>query len=217
MTQVQIHTERVDDIPLLIHQQHQMGLPEVLNAVIHPHGNRNGLSVGWLTTAWLAYLLSEADHRMSQVEPWAQEQLHTLQGLLPEPVHVKDFTDDRLSDVLRYLSDDTTWEAIESRLGRRLVRVYELESEPVRVDSTSVSVYHDEAGRSLFRHGHSKDHRPDLAQFKVMLGALDPLGLPVATLVVSGDMADDGLYVPSIAGSHGVLGRGGVCTSVTAK
>lgn len=45
---------------------------------------------------------------MSEVEPWAKEQLHTLYGLLPEPVEVKDFTDDRLANMLRYLNDDET-------------------------------------------------------------------------------------------------------------
>jgi hypothetical protein len=36
----------------------------------------------------------------------------------------------------------------------------------------------------LFQFGHSKDHRPDLLQVKVMLSALDPMGMPVATQVV---------------------------------
>ncbi|MBC7252005.1 MAG: hypothetical protein H5T62_17225, partial [Anaerolineae bacterium] len=54
MAEVEIRTERVDDIPLLIHQQQKMGIPDVLNEVIHPHGNREGLSVGWLATAWLS-------------------------------------------------------------------------------------------------------------------------------------------------------------------
>ncbi len=62
MADVEIRTERVDDIPLLIHQQQKMGIPEVLNEMIQPHGNRDGLSVGWLTTVWLSYILSEADH-----------------------------------------------------------------------------------------------------------------------------------------------------------
>ncbi|HFD40141.1 MAG TPA: hypothetical protein ENJ31_09910 [Anaerolineae bacterium] len=119
MAEIEVLTERVDDVPLLIHQQQKMGIPEVLNAVIHPHGNREGLSVGWLTTAWLSYILSEADHRMSEVEPWAEKQWHTLQALVPEPVTLKDFTDDRLADVLRYLSDDTTWEEVETALGQR--------------------------------------------------------------------------------------------------
>jgi len=207
---IQVHTERVDDIPLLIHQQQKMGIPDVLNEVIQPHGNRKGLSVGWLTTAWLSFILSEADHRMSEVEPWAEDHLQTLQALLPEPVRVKDFTDDRLADVLRVLSEDETWEEVESQLGQRLIRVYDLHQAPVRLDSTTVAVYHDEEGNTLFRNGHSKDHRPDLAQFKVMLSTLDPLGMPVATLVVAGNEADDGLYVPAIARTRPVVGQGGL-------
>ena len=50
---------------------------------------------------------------MSEVEPWAEDHLQTLQALLPEPVR-KDFTDDRLADVLRYLSDDETREKVSS-------------------------------------------------------------------------------------------------------
>lgn len=61
-----------------------------------------------------------------------------------------------------------------------------------------VTVYHTTEGSALLRHGDSKDHRPDLSQVKMMLGALDPLGLPLATLVVSGNAADDGLYVSMI-------------------
>jgi len=59
--------------------------------------------------------------------------------------------------------------------------------------------------------GYSKDHRPDLPQLKVMLSALDPLGLPVATQIVSGERADDLLYMPAIEqvsqslNEHGLL------------
>jgi transposase len=43
----------------------------------------------------------------------------------------------------------------------------------------------------------SKDD-PALRQVKVIMGSLDPLGFPMATDVVSGERADDGLYVPCI-------------------
>lgn len=209
MTEVEIHTERIDDIPLLVRQQRKMGIPEVLDSVIHPHGNRQGLSVGWLTTVWLSYILSEADHRMSEVEPWAARLIETLSTLLPQPLGVKDFTDDRLADVLSILSADETWEEVERRLGERLIRVYDLKRDPVRLDSTTAAVYHDTDGTTLFRRGHSKDHRPDLAQLKVMLGTLDPLGMPLATLVVAGNQDDDGLYVPAVTRARQVLGEGG--------
>ena len=47
------------------------------------------------------------------------------------------------------------------------------------------------------RFGHSKDHRPDLRQFKVRLGTLDPVGLPLATATLSGEQADDPQYLPA--------------------
>ncbi|GAB4410677.1 MAG: hypothetical protein Fur0044_04480 [Anaerolineae bacterium] len=62
----------------------------------------------------------------------------------------------------------------------------------------------------MFAYGVSKDHRPDLAQFKVMLGALDPLGLPLATLIVGGNRADDSLYLPVWQQVRTVLNRTGL-------
>jgi transposase len=209
MTEITIHTERVDDIPLLFHFLQQMGIQETLDKFVNPHGNRQGLSVGWLTTAWLSYMVSQADHRMIEMESWAEKQIETLSALIPEPVDVKDFTDDRLADVLEWLSNDDAWEEVENHLGQHLIQVYDLHQEPVRLDSTTASVYHDTEGNTLFRHGYSKDHRPDLPQFKVMLGALDPLGMPLATLVLPGGEADDGLYIPTIIRARQVTGQGG--------
>jgi transposase len=209
MAGVDIYTERIDDVPLLVEQQRRMGIAEVIDSAIRPHGNRAGLSSGELTTFWLAYILSESDHRMSEVESWASGLQETLSALATGPVREKDFTDDRLADLLRLFSHDETWGAIEEQLGRRLVRVYELELGTVRLDSTSAAVYHDPAQSTLFLRGQSKDHRPDLAQFKVMLASLDPMGMPLATLPVAGNIPDDGLYLPAIQAARRVVGRGG--------
>jgi transposase len=186
-----------------------MGIPQVLDEVIKPHGNWQGLSIGSLTAIWLAYVLSEADHRMCKVEPWAAKRLETLSALFSEVVDEKDFTDDRLAAILRFLNDDTVWEEVETRLGQRLIRAYALKVDHVRLDSTAAAVYHDPERGTLFRHGHSKDHRPDLPQFKVMLGALDPMGMPTATLVIPGNRDDDGLYIPAIKRAAPVVGQGG--------
>ena len=58
--------------------------------------------------------------------------------------------------------------------------------------------------------GHSKNKRPDLAQVKIMLATLDPLALPVASEVLSGEKADDPLYVPAIKRVRETLLRNGL-------
>ena len=208
MTEITIHTEQIDDIPLLFSFLQQMGIQETLDTYANPHGNRQGLSIGWLTTAWLSYIVSESDHRMIEVESWAETHIETLSALIPQAVNIKDFTDDRLADVLEWFSKDSVWEEVENHLGQTLVQVYDLDQEPIRLDSTTASVYHDTEGNTLFRHGHSKDHRPDLPQLKVMLGTLDPMGMPLATLVLPGNEADDGLYIPTVIRARQILGEG---------
>lgn len=195
-------------MPLLIRQQQKMGIPDVIDDVVTAHGHRQGVSFGWLMVIWLSYILSEADHRMNRVESWAASRLESLRALAPGEVTTKDFTDDRLADGLRMLSDDDVWEQVEQQLSQRLVRVYRLDSGIARLDSTTAPTYHDPSTSELFGYGHSKDHRPDLPQLKVMLGTLDPLGLPVATLVVPGETADDGLYLPLVERMRVRLGKG---------
>ena len=68
----------------------------------------------------------------------------------------------------------------------------------MRIDTTSASGYWQVTEDGLFQLGHSKDHRPDLPQLKVFLATLDPMGMPVATQVVGGNLADDPLYIPAI-------------------
>jgi transposase len=205
-----IITERVDDIPLLLAQLERMGVQFLLDDHFPTHGNWVGLSLGWVTVVWLTHLLSQADHRLNHVEPWAEKRLHTLRGGTGQPVDPLDMSDDRLAAVLEALSDDAHWRAFEAALTQRLVRVYDLQPERVRLDSTTASGYWSVTEDGLFQFGHSKDHRPDLPQVKVMLSALDPLGLPVATDVVPGQRADDPLYVPAIARVREGLGRRGL-------
>ncbi|MCJ7549147.1 MAG: IS1634 family transposase [Anaerolineae bacterium] len=142
--------------------------------------------------------------------------MQTLQGCIGTSVVELDFTDDRLASILDKLGDDSAWQALETDLNSHLLRVYDLQPERVRLDSTTVSGYWDVTPEGLFQFGPSKDHRPDLPQLKVMLSALDPLGLPLVTQVVSGQRADDPLYIPAIeqvrrgVRQHGLLYIGDV-------
>ncbi len=205
-----IITERVDDIPLLLEQMQRMGLPTLLDDHFPTHGNWTGLSLGWVSTIWLSSILSRGDHRMVHVEPWVVKRLWTLGATTGQAVTRVDFTDDRLELILRRLSDDERWRAFEAALNQHTVRVYDLSTARVHVDSTSASVYATVTEGGLFQFGHSKDYRPDLPQVKVMQAVLDPLGMPLVTDVVSGERADDPLYLPCIARGQASLGRRGV-------
>jgi transposase len=205
-----VTSERVDDIPVLVAHQEHMGVPQLLNELYTSHGNRRGLSLGWLAVMWLTHIVSEADHRLSHVRSWARQRLETLQCCSGQVLTELDFTDDRLADVLQALSDDVRWSAFENALNGNLLRVYDLSAERVRVDATTASGYWTVSEEGLLQFGHSKDRRPDLPQVKVMMSSLDPLGMPLATQVVSGERADDPLYVPAIAQVRQGLGRRGL-------
>jgi transposase len=82
-------------------------------------------------------------------------------------------------------------------LNARSIEVYDLAQEVIRCDATTVSGAHQVTADGLFQFGHSKDD-PTRPQIKVMMGSLDPLGMPLSTDVVSGERADEGLYLPII-------------------
>ena len=206
-----VTTERVDDIPILLAQSDTMGIPELLDECFKPHGNWEGISLGWTTAVWLAHLLSEGDHRMNQVQSWVAHRLETLHLCSGQEVQERWWSDDRLALVLDALAQPEHWQRFETALNQHLIWVYQLQPQRVRVDSTTTSGYWSVGDDGLFQLGYSKDHRPDLPQFKVMLSALDPLGLPLVTQVVAGNAADDPLYLPAIKQvsqslpGHGVL------------
>lgn len=198
MTKPHVTHERVDDIPLLMHVlRERLQLDRLLDGQIARHGNWQGLSFGGVTVTWLTHILSECNHFMSHVQDWANARPETLGQLLGQPLRATDLTDDRLSEVVCRLSDDILWQRIEANVNAQMIRTYQLPRQRVRVDSTTVKLDKQDVSW-LFRHGHSKDHRPDLPQLKAMLATLDPLGVIVAADVVPGNAADDPLYVPII-------------------
>src|SRR5712692_8942317 len=209
--QLTVTTERVDDIPILLAQSETMGIAELLDEYFKPHGNWEGMSLGWTTAVWLAHILSEGDHRMNQVQSWVAHRLQTLHLCTGQEVQERSWSDDRLALVLDALAQPEQWQRFETALNQRIIRVYELNPQRVRLASTTASGYWSVSEDGLFQLGYSKDHRPDLPQLKVMLSALDPLGLPLVTQVVAGKAADDPLYIPAIKQvsqslpKHGVL------------
>ena len=193
--QLTVTTERIDDVVLLLHMMMQIGLPEVLNKHLPRHWKQEGLDWGWVIVIWLSYILSEGDHRKVVVRDWVKQRSTMIAQVCGLTLRETDFTDDRLGIVLSKLSQPDYWQQIEGDLNSQTLRVYELERHCVRLDATTVSGVHLVHEDGLFQFGHSKDD-PKLPHLKAMLASLDPLGMPLATHIVSGEQADDGLYLP---------------------
>lgn len=205
-----VHTERIDDIPILLAQVGRMKLGILLDQHFPTHGNWLGLSLGMVTEVWLAYILSEGDHRMSPVQQWAEGHEDLLEAFTDSSVRGLDFSDDRLSAILDALGTDNRWEPFEDKLNRHTLRVYDLQKDRVRIDSSTASRFVQVTPDGLCQLGHSKDGRPDLPQVKINMSTLDPLGLPLTITVVSGEKADDPLYLPEIRKVQATLEKSGV-------
>jgi transposase len=203
--------ERVDDVPLLLGFLIKLRIPETIDRHLPPHPLHQGLSNGWLITVWIAYILSQADHRKSHVQQWVEGLQRTLETLIGQPIRPVEFGDDRLTLVLKRLSDLEVWRKLEADLWHVQCEVYALPPvERVRFDATTSYGYHAIDDDGLMQLGHSKDHRPDLPQIKLMAAAAEPSGLFLAGDVHPGNAADDPLYLPLYRRVRELLGQAGL-------
>lgn len=192
-------TERVDDIPLILAELQKSNLSTLLTQQMPDHGNWKGADSGTVAVIFLTYVLSCADHRTSHVENWLSQRIHTLRACTNLPtLKSLDLTDDRLGILLDKYSDDEQWRKFETAHNQRLIQVYDLDlaNNPIRLDAM-ITQSHRAAGGD-FQIGYSKQHRSDLPQMKTMLATVDPFAVPLCSLTVAGNEADDVLYLPVI-------------------
>jgi transposase len=205
-----LRVEAVADLPVLWATLQRLDLPATLDrhfpAPLHWKGP---LTPGDVLAVWLLFLVSRGDHCLNHVQPWVAQHHGTLSALLGKPVLPTDAHDDRLADWLTRLGAGPSFSALERDLNQQTIRVYQLPTDVVRIDTTTANAYADVlSAQGLLQFGHSKDD-PDRPQLKIAAAILDPLGLPLATAVVPGNVADDPLYIPAIRSVQQALGVGG--------
>ncbi|MDA1054634.1 MAG: IS1634 family transposase [Planctomycetota bacterium] len=122
-------------------------------------------------------------------------------------------------DQLRSLNDDRVGRALDRlfdvnfpefvmAVTQHAVAEFQLDLSELHNDSTTVKFYGDYAefdqpqrrrGKTTaaIRHGHSKDHRPDLKQLLYILTVTDDGGVPVYFTTDNGDQHDDKTHVPT--------------------
>jgi len=146
---------------------------------------------------WLAYIVTEGDHRKVSVETSLKRLHPPLSPLTAQAIAPLDLRDDRRGHRLKHLRKAKYWPQIERALHARSIEVYTGPQDVIRCDATTVSGDHEVIEGGLVQFGHSKED-PTRPPIKVMMGSLDPLGMPLATDVLSGEPADDGLSIAVI-------------------
>src|ERR1043165_4718434 len=131
--------ERVDAIPAIIAHLKKMRVAEVLDTHFPTHGNWQGLSLGWTTVVWLAFILSEGDHRLYRVEPWVKEHPRTLRRCIGIKVSPRDLADDRLATILDYLCVAERWIEFERALNQSVRLVYDSQGRVVPNATTTAA------------------------------------------------------------------------------
>ena len=210
---------RVDDVPLLLGLLMQMKIAEIYDREVGDYKTHPGLSGGWMLTIWLAYLISQGDRTKYKVEAWVRQHHALLVQVTGQSFAPSDFNDNRLAALLKRLSKPRRWARFEAALWDHSVEVYELCPPSIaslgrlasaHVDSTTACGFHRILPDGVMQRGHSKDHRPDLAQLKLMTVAMHPFGHLAASDVVPGNTADDRLSLPIIARTRAMIGHCGV-------
>src|SRR5436190_687627 len=99
--ELSLTTERIDDFVVLLALMQQVDLPAILDRHLPRHWLQQGLSWGWTTSIWLAHMVSRGDHRKLTVRDWVRQAHRTLEQVTGLDIRETDFTDDRLTIVLR--------------------------------------------------------------------------------------------------------------------
>lgn len=205
---------RVDDLPLIYKLLEVLKVKESVDSCVKRHGCWLGASPGTIISLWLCYILSECDHRLSVVETWSEQRLPLLQSISGcKELSSKDFSDDKLAKLLDYLSEDEVWRKIENLLNQTGISVYRLEAQgelpTFRLDSAPMQSHGKVSEGGLLQYGYSKHHNGNLGQFKVQLCTLDNeinhFAYPLSHITVSGEQADDVLYLPLLEQVRGQL------------
>lgn len=211
-TEVKISSERIDDIPLIVGWLKQIEIAKHIDQKLKkPHGNHQGMSYGQLSVLFLTYIITQSDHRLCAVEAWVETHRRILELSTGWSIGEKDASDDRLARVVEELGKQSeARQEIEIKLGRQIIKAYELPTKITRTDTTSFSVNHEnqsDTEENLLCYGYSKDKRPDLLQYRQLLATLDPMGMPLVSATLEGNGADDPLYFPTWQNIQKVIGH----------
>ena len=174
----------------------QMGLPEVVDRPRPRPGPQRGLRWGWTAGMWRAYSVTAGAPRQGAMATSRKGMPHPL-SRLPAPRSAPlALRDERVSHRRPHWRQPASWHARERDLHERRRELDDWSQDVLRCEATTVSGAHAVTAGGLGQFGHRQD-APTRPPLTGRMGALAPLGMPLATAVLSGARAEDGFSIPS--------------------
>lgn len=205
-----IKVERIAGLPLIFNTLRELEIAEKIDTYYPSHGNWFGLSKGKVVEVWISYIISNCDHRLSHVSDWVSSLSLSLGILLEESIRPEDLTDDKLGNLASEFSNLENWKLFESSVNKSLLRVYDLSPKVIQLDPTVGKSFKSAVEGGLLQYGVSKHFRKDLTQFKTIVANLEECNIPLTSITVSGEKADDVLYIPAIKQSKLSIDKNGL-------
>ena len=184
----------VAGLPLISDIIDRMGLREILYDAIGTHGNEDFPAVE--TLILLIVNLTLGKHPLYALEQWVQSLDPRCLGYKSLPKGK--FNDDRFGRTLDklYQADRAT---LMTRLVVEVTKVFDLKLDRIHNDSTSIKAcgkYHGKTDTGFeLKHGHSKDHRPDLKQLIYSLSICSDGAVPVHQKTYPGNRNDETTHI----------------------
>ena len=187
-----ISAYRADYLPLLGQLMNQMKLPQIINEAVTKPNSQAIVDAGTMISGMILNLLSDAKIRLYRLSHFFEDKPMPLIFPWKPDIAPSNFTEERSGNVLDefYRSNP---QKIFSMLTHSNIKLYNINTSSIRVDTTSKSFYGAyETNKPVpidITQGFSKDKRPDLKQ--IMFGtATSSDGIPILGEVMSGNTSD---------------------------
>ena len=210
-----LRSQRLGCLPIVNFLLDRMGVAQKLQDYLPTDDPRLRLAPATVIATVVRNIV--AGHRpVYALGEWAAPYDPTVLGLAPGEVEL--LNDDRVGRTLDRLFDADRASLITATvLG--VIRAFDIDTSQLHNDSTTVTVtgnYPDADGRdrggkatAAIRHGHNKDHRPDLKQLLFILTICADGAVPIAYRVADGNTPDDLTHIPTWDELRALVGEPG--------
>lgn len=188
-----LEVHRLGPHPIIQHFLDELGVARILDK--HIHSSRDGVLSHGTAIAVLVHNVLLSRDPLYRLGEW-------MEGIEPQALGLSALekgaiNDDRMGRALDQLYE-FGGRGVFFQLALRAIKLYQIETQRIHFDTTSLTFSGDYAGASSkdprITHGHNKDHRPDLKQLVFGLNVTSDGAVPVSHGVWSGNQSDDTLH-----------------------